>query len=59
MDALADERGAPSKQDIASRVTPNSMAKEWNDFEHYVQYIVSHDPHAYVPIVYRTKLNYD
>lgn len=59
MDALADERGAPSKQDIASGVTANSMAKEWNDFELYVQHIVSHDPHAYVPLVYHTKLNYD
>jgi len=51
MDAVAAERGAASKQDIASEVTANSMTKEWEAFEKYVHYVVANDPHAYVPIL--------
>ena len=51
MDAVAAERGAASKQDIASEVTADSMTKEWEAFEKYVQYVVGNDPHAYVPIL--------
>ncbi len=50
MDALADERHAPSKQNIAAEVLPDSMASEWEDFEKYVQYVVATDPYEYVPI---------
>ena len=51
MDAVAAERGAASKQDIASEVTADSMTTEWEAFEKYVQYLVANDPHAYVPIL--------
>ena len=51
LDALATERGAASKQDIASEVTADSMTEEWEAFEKYVDYVVAHDPHAYVPIL--------
>ncbi|KAL0056358.1 hypothetical protein WJX82_010456 [Trebouxia sp. C0006] len=51
MNALAAERGAASKQDIASDIAANSMTKEWETFEKYVQYVVANDPHAYVPIL--------
>ena len=51
MDALAAERGAASKQDVASEIAANSMTKEWEAFEKYVHYVVANDPHAYVPIL--------
>ena len=51
LDALAAERGAASKQDIASEVTADSMTKEWEAFEKYVDYVVANDPHAYVPLL--------
>ncbi len=42
---------AASKQDIASEIAANSMTQEWEAFEKYVHYVVSNDPHAYVPIL--------
>lgn len=59
MDAVAAERGAASKQDIASEVTADSMTKEWEAFEKYVQYVVGNDPHAYVPILDHSTRNSD
>ncbi len=51
LDALAAERGAASKQDIASEVTVDSMTEEREAFEKYVDYVVANDPHAYVPLL--------
>ncbi len=51
MDALAAEKGAASKQDIASEIAANYMTKDWEAFEKYVHYVVANDPHAYVPIL--------
>ena len=50
LDALAEEMQAPTKQQLVDEMCVDSATSEWTEFERYVQYVVAHEPFAYVPL---------